>query len=451
MKVGIIGMGNMGAKYALMIAKGDVKGMELAAITRVTDERWDMIRQYVSPELMKFNSGDDMYAAIDDNSLSVDAVIIVTPHYSHEELVKKAFERGISVLCDKPAGVYSRQARSMWEAYQSAKKSCPKLQYGFIFHQRTFPVYRKIKEIIDNKTYGNIKRVNWVITDWYRPDAYYESGKWRATWKYDGGGTLLNQCPHNLDLLSWICGNPSDVAGFCSEGKYHPIEVEDDVTAYMEWENGASGVFIASTGEAPGVNRLEISLDNALLVCDKGQLRVCELDKPEIEYRRGNGDLFAKPKYEWKDIKTEPNDGAYEKLLTEYAAGRCVANGDEAINSLYLSNAIYLSSWKNRKVALPVSGSRYELMFEKQFEKELEKAVKELERTLKKENTTDNAVSFTMDTADGKQVKCSLSEYDESPATDIIENQLREVLGENEYDKSAQVSAILKILGEIVG
>lgn len=133
MKVGIIGMGNMGAKYALMIAKGDVKGMELAAITRVTDERWDMIRQYVSPELMKFNSSDDMYAAIDDNSLSVDAVIIVTPHYSHEELVKKAFERGISVLCDKPAGVYSRQARSMWEAYQSAKKSCPKLQYGFIF------------------------------------------------------------------------------------------------------------------------------------------------------------------------------------------------------------------------------------------------------------------------------------------------------------------------------
>ena len=213
------------------------------------------------------------------------------------------------------------------------------------------------------------------ITDWYRPDAYYESGKWRATWKYDGGGTLLNQCPHNLDLLSWICGNPSDVAGFCSEGKYHPIEVEDDVTAYMEWENGASGVFIASTGEAPGVNRLEISLDNALLVCDKGQLRVCELDKPEIEYRRGNGDLFAKPKYEWKDIKTEPNDGAYEKLLTEYAAGRCVANGDEAINSLYLSNAIYLSSWKNRKVALPVSGSRYELMFEKQFEKELEKKI----------------------------------------------------------------------------
>ena len=123
MKVGIIGMGNMGAKYAMMIAKGDVKGMELAAITRVTDERWDMIRQYVSPELMKFNSGDDMYAAIDDNSLSVDAVIIVTPHYSHEELVKKAFERGISVLCDKPAGVYSRQARSMWEAYQSAKKT----------------------------------------------------------------------------------------------------------------------------------------------------------------------------------------------------------------------------------------------------------------------------------------------------------------------------------------
>lgn len=256
----------------------------------------------------------------------------------------------------------------MMEAYLRAKEEKPDLQYGYIFHQRTFPVYRKMRELVQSGKYGSIKRVNWVITDWYRSNAYYESGAWRATWSGDGGGTLLNQCPHNLDLLQWICGMPEYVCGFCHEGKYHPIEVEDDVTVYMEWKNGATGVLVASTGEAAGVNRLEISLDNALVVCEKGKLSVCELDKPEQEYRNGNGDLFAKPNTTRKEIECPPQEGAYETLLSEFAAGNIIAGGEEAIKSLYLSNAVYLSSWEHRTIQIPAQGSSAESEFEKQFE-----------------------------------------------------------------------------------
>lgn len=374
MRVGIIGMGTMGIKYAQLIAKCEIAGMELSAITRVTDERWDKIKDYVSDDLQRFDSGDDMFDAIDEGRLKLDTIIIVTPHYSHETFAIKAFERGINVLCDKPAGVYSRQARNMMEAYNAAKSKKPDLLYGYVFHQRTYPVYMKIKEIVDSKIYGNMKRINWIVSDWYRSNAYYQSGSWRATWQYDGGGTLLNQCPHNLDLLTWICGVPESVMGFCKEGKYHPIEVEDEVTAYLEWNNGVDGVFIASTGEAPGVNRLEISLDNALLLCEKGRLKVAVLDRPEIEYRNAStGNFFARPSYEWHDIEVEEPENAYNKVLEKFARGEMVAKGEEAVNSLYVSNAVYLSSWTGRKVAIPAPGTEYEKQFENAFESGLEK------------------------------------------------------------------------------
>ncbi len=371
MKIAIIGMGNMGSKYARFILEGKVNGMELAAVTRIRPERMEYLKDVFPADLKVYPSAEELYAGYDRHEFDADAVLIVTPHYSHEQQVVDAFKRKLHVLCDKPAGVYTRQARNMMEAYLKAKEEKPDLRYGYVFHQRTFPVYQKMHELVQKETYGKIRRVNWVITDWYRSNAYYESGAWRATWSSDGGGTLLNQCPHNLDLLQWICGMPQSVCGFCHEGKYHPIEVEDDVTAYMEWENGATGVLVASTGEAAGVNRFEISLDNALLVCEKGKLSVWELDKPESEYRSGKGDLFAKPKTTWKEIECPVQENAYETLLSEFAAGNMIAEGSEAIKSLYLSNAIYLSSWEHRTVRIPAEGSSEEREFEKQFEERL--------------------------------------------------------------------------------
>jgi len=377
MKTAVIGMGNMGSKYAVMIAEGKIPQMELTAATRIRPECFESIRHSLPEDLLIYESADKLFAAYDAKEFSIDAVLIVTPHYSHEEIAKKAFQRGLHVLCDKPAGVYSRQARNMMEAYAQAKLKFPALTYGFVFHQRTFPIYRKMKEIIKSKKYGNIKRINWVVTDWYRPNSYYESSTWRATWAYDGGGTLLNQCPHNLDLLQWICGMPTDIVGFCHEGKYHPIEVEDEVTAYMEWENGSTGVFIASTGEAAGINRLEISLDDALLVCEKSTLKICCLDKPESEYRAGKGDFFSKPVTSWTEINCEPNENAYEKLLCNFVKAvsgeeKLIAPGNEAINSLYLSNGIYLSSWKGKSIKIPQYGTAQEIQFEKEFEEALQ-------------------------------------------------------------------------------
>lgn len=379
MRAAIIGMGNMGAKYCKMIAEGSVPGMEVVAATRVRPERMAALKELLPSEFKIYESGDKLYEAYDRGELLLDTVLIVTPHYSHEDLAVKAFRRGLHVLCDKPAGVYSRQARNMMEQYRMAAQSNPFLQYGFIFHQRTFPVYRRLKELVESEKYGKIKRVSWMITDWYRPDAYYKSDAWRATWSGDGGGTLLNQCPHNLDLLQWICGMPQRVQGFCHEGKFHPIEVEDEVTAYLEWKNGATGVFVASTGEAPGVNRLEIALDDALLVCEKGQLRVCELDKPESEYHREQKDVFAKPAARWRDEECGDAQGAYEKVLTDFAQGHLVAGGEEAIYSLHLSNAIYLSSWEHRMVEIPVPGSAEEAEFERKYEEWLARKAKGME------------------------------------------------------------------------
>ncbi|MCH5256284.1 MAG: Gfo/Idh/MocA family oxidoreductase [Lachnospiraceae bacterium] len=375
MNAAIIGMGNMGSKYCKMIAEGKVDGMSVTAGTRIRPERLETLKDVLPEDFKIYESGDKLYEAYDKGEVSFDTVLIVTPHYSHEDFAIKAFKRGLNVLCDKPAGVYSRQARNMLEEYLRAKEAHPGLQYGYIFHQRTFPIYRKMKEIVDSGTYGNIKRISWMITDWYRPDAYYKSDAWRATWKGDGGGTLLNQCPHNLDLLQWICGMPKSVQGFCHEGKYHPIEVEDEVTAYFEWENGVTGVFIASTGEAAGVNKLEIALDDALLVCEGGTLKVCELDKPESEYRKETQDLFIKPVTRWKEIECPGSNGAYEELLTSFVQGNPVADGSEAINSLYLSNAVYLSSWEKRMIEIPKPGSPEELQFEKAYEAWLKRKI----------------------------------------------------------------------------
>lgn len=384
MKLAIIGMGNMGSKYAAMILDGKIPDIELAAVTRIGKAGQSVIAGKLPPELPIYQSAEELFAAFDKGEFAADAALIVTPHTSHAEIACAAFARGLSVLCDKPAGVCSCEACRMQEAYASA---CEKAErsgkqppvYGFMFQQRTFPIYQKIRQLVQSGQYGNVRRVDWVVTDWYRSNAYYASASWRGTWKSEGGGILLNQCPHNLDLLQWICGLPARVQAFCHCGKYHPIEVEDDVTAYLEWANGATGTFVASTGEGAGVNRLEISLDNALIVCENGStLRVKVMDKPEIEYRLGGGDLFAKPKCDWVDIPCAPSDGAYEKMLSNFAAAHSgleapLAPGKESINSLLLSNGMYLSSWQKRMVELPAPYTAAETAFEQEFLAELRK------------------------------------------------------------------------------
>ncbi|MBQ7934310.1 MAG: Gfo/Idh/MocA family oxidoreductase [Lachnospiraceae bacterium] len=368
-KLGIIGMGNMGCQYARMILDGKVSGMEIAAVTRIRPERLERLKELQEKQVPRYESAKELYQAVQEGVLTLDAVLIVTPQMCHEEQVIEAFGLGLHVLCDKPSGVFSSQARHMNEVAGESG-----LVFSMMFHQRMNPIYQKMKEIVESEKYGKIKRVNWVITDWYRPDGYYDSVDWRGTWSKDGGGILLNQCPHNLDLLQWICGMPVQVQAFCKEGKYHKIEVEDEVTAYLEFAGGATGTFYATTGEAPGMNRLEISLEDALLVCEKGSLRVCELGFQEAEYRRTATNYFASLQGTWKEVACPGEDTMHKGVLQDFADSILekktpFVEGTEGLKSLLLSNAMYLSSWQKRMVELPCSAEEH-LKFEETFKQE---------------------------------------------------------------------------------
>ena len=180
-------------------------------------------------------------------SKSVDGVMIATHTMTIRLWLSKPLTTGCMYWIEKPAGVYTRQVKEMNEVAKKSGKV-----FGIMYNQRTNPIYQKLRDLVKSGELGDIKRIIWIITDWYRSQSYYDSGGWRATWAGEGGGVLINQCPHNLDLWQWICGMPARIRAFCSYGKYHDIEFEDDVTAYMEYENGATGVFITTTGEAPG-------------------------------------------------------------------------------------------------------------------------------------------------------------------------------------------------------
>ena len=371
-RLAIIGMGNMGSKYARMILDGTVADIEIAAVTRVRPERLAELNELVERNVPLFQSADELFAAVQNGQLDADAVLIATPHKAHEAQVLKALELGLHVLCDKPSGIYSSQARNMNEAAKNTSQV-----FAMMFNQRMNPIHQKMKEIVESGIYGKLKRVNWVITDWYRPNAYYDDVAWRGTWDGDGGGILLNQCPHNLDLLQWICGMPVSVQAFCKEGKYHNIEVEDEVTAYLEFENGATGTFYSTTGEASGINRLEISLEDALLVCEKGILKVCELGFKESEYRKTATDMFAKLNGSWKDINCPEEDIKHMGILQNFVD--CIqgkaplkVDGTEGIKSLLISNAMYLSSWQKRMVELPDTLEE-QLAFEEEFKAEFQK------------------------------------------------------------------------------
>ena len=236
--------------------------------------------------------------------------------------------------------------------------------FAMMFNQRTNCVYRKMHEMVAGGELGEIRRVNWIITDWYRTQSYYDSGSWRATWDGEGGGVLLNQCPHNLDLIQWICGIPTKVQAFCHEGKCHDIEVEDDVTAYLEYPNGATGVFITTTGDAPGTNRFEITGDLGKLVCENDKLTFYKLKQGLTEHCATCKAGFEKPECETIEVETDGLNEQHAGIMKAFAANilhgtPLVAGGEEGINGLMLSNAMHLSSWLGHAVELPIDEDEF--------------------------------------------------------------------------------------------
>lgn len=347
-RLGIIGIGNMGSGHSMNIVRGECPEIELCAVADRKESRRSWAKENLPKSVKIYNEGSDLIQRGD-----VDAVLIAVPHYQHPTLAIEAFEKGLHVMCEKPAGVFTKAVREMNAAAEKSGKV-----FGMMFNQRTNCLYRKMHELVHSGELGEIRRVNWIITDWYRTQAYYDSGSWRATWAGEGGGVLLNQCPHNLDLLQWICGMPVKVRAFLHEGKWHDIEVEDDVTAYMEYPNGATGVFITTTGDAPGTNRFEITLDGGKLVCENNKLILYKLSDKISHHLVTCKEGFEKPQCTEIEVETDGKNPQHIGVLNAFAANilrgeKLVAEGYEGINGLTLSNAMHLSSWLNHEVDIP--------------------------------------------------------------------------------------------------
>ncbi len=347
-RLGIIGIGNMGTTHAKSLVEGKVPEMELTAVADRKESRRTWCKENLPDNVAVFEEGKDLIA-----SGTCDAVLVAVPHYQHPELSIDALDHDLHVLCEKPAGVYTKQVRAMNERAKASDKV-----FAMMFNQRTNCVYRKMHELVKSGELGAIKRVNWIITDWYRTQSYYDSGDWRATWDGEGGGVLLNQCPHNLDLLQWICGMPSKVQAFCHNGKWHDIEVEDDVTAYLEYPNGATGVFVTTTADAPGTNRFEITLEGGKLVCEDEKLVLHKLAVSEREFCKTAKGGFDKPECTVSEVETDGLNEQHIGVMKAFAGKilhgtPLIANGEEGINGLTLSNAMHLSSWLGHAVNLP--------------------------------------------------------------------------------------------------
>ena len=354
-RLGIIGIGNMGSGHARNVLSGACPDFTLAAIADINAERVAWIKENLTDKPAFFSGATQML----DSGL-IDACIIAVPHYDHPRYAMECMKRGIHVMVEKPAGVYTRQVREMNE---EAKKH-PEVVFGMMFNQRTNCLYRKMRELVQSGAYGPIRRTNWIITDWYRPQAYYDSGNWRATWSGEGGGVLLNQCPHQLDLWQWICGMPVSVQTQMRFGQWHDIEVEDDVTTYVEYANGATGVFVTTTGDAHGTNRFEVQMDRAKIVVEDGKLHLLEFDVPESEWTKTNEVPFATMPAHEVEVETDGQNPQHIGVLNAWAdailrGGKLIAGGEEGINGLTLSNAMHLSAFLGKKIDLPFDEDLY--------------------------------------------------------------------------------------------
>ena len=288
-RYGIIGMGNQGSYYAKLFGDGKIENGVLAAVCDNAPAKLEAAKAICGADVLYFDNYADMLG-----SGACDAILVETPHYQHPDIVIDCLKSGHHVICDKPAGVYTAQVKKM----NAVAEKCS-VQFGMMFNQRTNCIYRKMKEMIDAGAIGELQRVTWIITNWFRTQFYYDSGSWRATWAGEGGGVLINQCPHQIDLFQWVLGKmPKKVRAVCHYGKWHDIEVEDDVTAYFEYENGATGVFITTTGEAPGTNRFEVSGTGGKLLCENNQLLYFKNEQDSAEVLKTSTKGFTAPKCE---------------------------------------------------------------------------------------------------------------------------------------------------------
>lgn len=349
-RLGIIGFGGMGQAHARNLLEGKVPRCEVVAACDAVEAN---LKKF--PQLRGFATPEELFAA-----KCCDAVLIATPHFAHTTLGIAALKAGYHTLVEKPISVHKADAERLIAAHTDKR-----LVFAAMFNQRTDPYYQVIRNLVRGGELGQVRRIQWTITNWFRTYAYYGMGGWRATWAGEGGGVLLNQCPHNLDMFQWIFGLPKRVTGYCTFGRYHDIEVEDDVTAYFEFADGAHATFITSTGEAPGSNRLEIAGERGRLVYENDKIIFEKNEVPMTEFSRTTREAFGKPAVTTVDLSAKDHGGQHNDILRNFTdaildGATLLSPAAEGIYSVELANAVLLSAWTGRAVDLPMNSAVYE-------------------------------------------------------------------------------------------
>lgn len=355
-RFGIVGCGNMGTGHAKNFLAGKIQNGIITAVCDINPKKFDFFREKFGDSIAYFEDAETMF-----RSGLVDVVMICVPHYFHPTLAILAMDCGLHCIVEKPAGVYTLQVKEMLKRHESSDKIL-----GIMFNQRTNPAFKTMKAMVAEGKIGKIKRTNWIITNWYRTQEYYDSGSWRATWAGEGGGVLYNQAPHQLDLFQWITGMmPARVQAHCHFGKWHDIEVEDDVTCYCEYDNGATGVFITTTADAPGTNRFEITGTKGTLLFDNGKLYYTELEIDEREYCFATNTGFnAPPKKATVEVEISGDNPQHSGICNNIANAilglePVFAPASDGLCGVELANAMLLSAWENRMVSLPIDDEHF--------------------------------------------------------------------------------------------
>ncbi|MFT3787131.1 MAG: Gfo/Idh/MocA family oxidoreductase [Tepidisphaeraceae bacterium] len=357
LRIGVVGVGNMGSGHVKMVPK--MPGAKLTGVADINPDALEKQKPH-APDATFFPTASEMI-----RSGKIDAITVATPHYDHVPIAIEALKAGLHVLVEKPIAVSTTAARQLVDEAQKH----PNLVFGIMFNQRTNPLYRKMRELIAAGELGDIRRITWLITDWFRTHAYYASGGWRTTWEGEGGGVLINQCPHNLDLIQWITGiSPSRVTAIATVGKTHPIEVEDDVSAILEYPNGATGHFVTTTGEAPGTNRLEIAGDRGKMIAEDGKLTFHRTLQSVKHVNETSPNSFATIET-WKidvPLPRAAEGNEHERLMRNFVehildrSKPLIAPGIEGVKGLELGNAIQMSGLTRKPIDLPLNGADYD-------------------------------------------------------------------------------------------
>ena len=364
-KLAVFGYGGIGSAHTGFIASGGVEGMTLEAVCDINENRLAGVRE----RFPGVRWVTDFHDLLDG---SIDAVLIAVPHPMHCKIAAECLRAGVHVLVEKPIDITVTEAK---KAVAAAEESgCI---FAVMLNQRTAPIFQRAREIVQSGALGNLKRTVWIITNWYRTQHYYDSGSWRATWKGEGGGVLLNQAPHNLDLWQWVCGMPTELTAYCDVARYHRIEVEDDATLITRYANGATGLFVTSTGEYPGTNRLEISGELGKLVLEEGVLKWWKLQESENDVRWHSDNSMPQIPYEYTEERFEDDGPQHRGIIQNFANAilhgeQLISPGIDGLNELTLSNAAYLSQWTgNSPVALPLDNGKFDAMLKERADNSL--------------------------------------------------------------------------------